>query len=100
MRNLLVPFILIGVLGVAGPAMARDVHLHKYSMDEMKTACTKAGGKFSQGGGLYGCGTDCHGGPGTACIVTCKEGGKRCIAQDMGGKRPRNLEQALGAAKH
>jgi hypothetical protein len=97
-RHFLVPFILIGVVGLAGAAAARDVHTQKYSMDELKSACEKAGGKFSQGGGLYGCGTDCHGGPGTACIVTCGEG-KRCTAQLMGGRRFRNLAQALGAAK-
>ena len=99
MRKLFVPFILIGVLGLAGAAAARDVHVKKYSMDELKSACEKANGKFSQGGGLYGCGTDCHGNPGTACIVTCREG-KRCIAQLMGGKRFRNLAQALGEPKH
>ena len=99
MRNLLVPIVLIGVLGLAGAAAARDVHTQKYSMDELKSACDKAGGKFSQGEGLYGCGTDCHGGPGTDCIVTCQEG-KRCIAQLMGGRRFRNLAQALGVPKH
>jgi hypothetical protein len=95
-RNVTLAVILIGVFGFSGLALANDITLPKYSADAVKAACDKAGGSFSQGATRYGCGTDCHGGHGTDCLVDCKAG-QRCVAQVIGGRRPRNLENALMA---
>lgn len=95
MRHLFTPFILIASLAAAAPAFAADVNLHKHGADEIKSVCAEAGGSFSQGADSYGCGTDCHGKPGTACTVFCKAD-QNCIAQVLGGRRPRNV---LGALK-
>ena len=79
---------------LGGPSFARDITLHKTSADEMKAACTKAGGRFSQGPHSYDCGTDCKGGPGTDCIVHCTDD-QKCTAQVLGGRRPRSVAEAL-----
>jgi hypothetical protein len=86
--------ILIGAVALGGPSRARDITLHKLSVDEMKGACEKAGGRFSQDPGGYGCSTNCTGGIGSDCIVTCKPDGK-CIAQVIGGRRPHTVAEAL-----
>lgn len=96
LRYLTALIALSGTLALCGPALARDIHLQKTSADALKQTCEKVGGHFSQGPERYGCGTDCHGGSGTSCIVTC-EADRRCIAQVMGGRRPRTIEQALKA---
>jgi hypothetical protein len=96
LRHLTVALVLIGTLGLSGPSLARDLYLGKHTPDELKTVCAKAGGRFSQDSGGYGCGTDCHGSPGTDCTVYCKAG-KRCVAQVIGGRRPRQVESALKA---
>ena len=93
-RNLAVTLVLMSAIGFAIAASARDINLQKFSADEVKSACTKAGGSFSEYSGGYGCGTDCHGKPGTACLVDCKTG-ERCVAQVIGGRRPKNLLSAL-----
>ena len=86
--------VLAGLVTLIEPASARDMSLGKHSADELKAACGKIGGSFSQGKERYGCGTDCHGAPGTDCIVTCEASGK-CIAQVVGARRPRTIESAL-----
>lgn len=88
---------LLAALSAAAPAFARDMTLPKTSADELKAACAKAGGKFSQGASIYGCGTDCNGKPGTDCTVDCVEG-KRCTTQVVGGRRPRSVAEALTKA--
>jgi hypothetical protein len=94
------PLILITTLGLSSPSLARDLYLPKHTVDEMKSVCDKLGGKFTQDSSGYECGTDCHGKPGTACTVFCKAD-KRCVAQVMGGRRPRTVESALQApARH
>jgi hypothetical protein len=85
---------LIGVLGVSAPSLARDITLRKHTADELKSACEKAGGKFSQDDKGYGCGTDCLGKPGTDCTVFCPSG-ERCVVQVVGGRRPHNVAEAL-----
>ncbi len=100
MRHLTALLVVSGTLVLCGPALARNIHLKKLNAADLKQACEKAGGRFSEGPKRYGCGTDCHGGPGTDCIVTC-EPGRRCVAQVMGGRRARTVEQALQArARH
>lgn len=94
MRNLTVPLILIGALGLSSASLARDVSLRKYTADEIKSTCEKAGGKFSQDAKGYGCGTDCHGGHGTDCTVFCPTG-EKCVAQVIGARRPRHVLDAL-----
>lgn len=89
-----VAVIVAGLVSVIAPASARDMSLGKHSADELKAACAKIGGSFSQGKERYGCGTDCHGAPGTDCIVTC-EASQKCTAQVIGARRPRNIESAL-----
>jgi hypothetical protein len=87
--------ILIGALGLSGPSLANDITLQKASVEEIKSACAKAGGSFSQDAGGYGCGTDCRGHDGTACIVNCKPD-QKCVAQvSGGGRRPHTIAQAL-----
>jgi len=86
---------LIGALGVSGPAAARPIHLSKQTVEQIKSACEKVGGKFSQDSNGYGCGTNCHGGTGTACIVFCTADAG-CTAQVSGGGRtPHSVESAL-----
>jgi hypothetical protein len=86
--------ILIGALALSSPSQARDITLHKMSVEQIKSACEKAGGSFSQDKGGYGCGTNCLGGPGTDCIVNCKTD-QKCVAQVIGGRRPHNVVEAL-----
>jgi len=99
-RDFIASLIISGVLGfsvpASVPALAADVHLPKQTVEEMKSICTKAGGKFSQDANGYECGTDCHGGPGTDCVVFCKTG-EKCIAQVIGARRPKNALSALQA---
>jgi hypothetical protein len=85
---------LLAAFAAAAPAHARDMTLPKATADELKAACAKAGGKFSQGGKIYGCGTDCNGKPGTDCTVDCVEG-QRCTTQVIGGRRPHSVAEAL-----
>ena len=94
MRHFIVPFILIGVLGFGKPALARDINLRKHSEAEIKSACEKAGGKFSKDARGYGCGTNCHGSRGTDCTVFCPTG-EKCVAQVIGARRPRHVLDAL-----
>lgn len=96
MRKLTAPLILIGALAFSGPALARDIYLHKHTADEIKSICAKVGGNFTQDSSGYDCATDCHGKPGTACNVYCQSG-KRCVAQVSGGHRPHNIMSALKA---
>lgn len=96
MRNLIVRIIVICAIGLsAGSSLANDVALHKHTAEEVKSACDKAGGKFSQDpGGMYGCGTNCHGGPGTDCTIGCTKD-QICTGQVLGGRRPTNLLNTL-----
>jgi hypothetical protein len=86
--------ILTSVLTLSGAAIARDLTLPKTSAEAIKSACDKAGGKFSQDARSYDCGTDCHGGSGTDCVVHC-EAGQKCTAQVIGGRRPHSVAEAL-----
>ena len=94
-RYLTLPFILTSLFALSGPCIAGDVPMHKHTADELKGVCTKVGGSFSQDAAHYGCGTDCHGAQGTDCIVSCTISDQMCIAQVIGGRRPRTLEAAL-----
>lgn len=94
MRSLTIPLVLIAVLGLGGVCSASDVNLPKHTPDELKAICAKAGGKFSQDSGGYGCGTDCRGGAGTDCTVFCKPD-QKCVAQVIGSRRPRHAFDAL-----
>ena len=96
MRKLTALLVLSGTLAFCGPALARDIHLRqKMSAADLKQVCEKVGGHFSQGEKRYDCGTNCKGGIGTDCIVSCAADTQRCIAQVIGGRRPHNAEQAL-----
>jgi hypothetical protein len=83
-----------GALVLSGAASARDLRLPKMDAAALKSVCDKAGGKFSLGPRGVGCGTNCHGGPGTDCIVHCVTG-ERCTAQVIGSRRPRSVADAL-----
>jgi hypothetical protein len=65
--------------------------MHNHSAEEIKSACDKAGGAFSQDAGGYGCSSDCHGGHsgphGADCVVACKTD-KSCAGQVPGRKGP------------
>lgn len=94
MRNLSVALLLTVLC--ASPSLAGEVNLHKHSVDELKSACEKTGGSFSQDSGGYGCGTDCKGAAGTDCTVFC-DTKQNCTAQVIGGRRPRSIADALQA---
>jgi len=93
-RVFVAPLALIAALCLSAPCFAADVNLQKQTPEQLKSACDQAGGKFSQDTRGYGCGTDCAGGQGTACTVFC-EPDKKCVAQVMGGRRPRTIPDAL-----
>jgi hypothetical protein len=95
-RNLTAPLTLIGAFAVSGSVLANEVSLQKHTAEEIKTVCEKVGGKFSQDAAGYDCGTDCHGGPGTDCVVGCKTD-QPCFAQVIGSKRPTTVINALQA---
>lgn len=94
MRHLPLLLILTGAFALSGAALAGEVNLPKTNVDQIKSACTKAGGKFSQDDKGYGCGTDCRGGPSTDCTVYCTAD-QKCTAQVIGARRPRNVADAL-----
>ena len=98
MRNLTIAFILIAAISFGvGSSLARELALHKHTAEELKSACEKVGGKFSQDpSGMYGCGTDCHGEPGTDCTVGCTKD-QICTGQVIGSRRPTNLLNTLRA---
>ena len=96
MRTFTAIFILIGILGLGGPAWARDIYFPKQTAEALKAVCDKVGGRFSQDTSGYECGTDCHGKPGTDCTVFCKPE-QKCAVQVIGGRRPKNVESALQA---
>src|SRR4051794_35235681 len=56
----------------AAPAASTEVKMGKHTSSEIKNACDKAGGTYTEDPGGYGCATNCHGGPGGACVVGCK----------------------------
>jgi hypothetical protein len=85
---------LVLFLAPGTPSLASDVTLPKMTPEQLKAACDKAGGKFSPGTPIYGCGTDCQGKPGTDCIVSCSAG-QKCTAQVVGGRRARSVADAL-----
>jgi hypothetical protein len=93
-RHVFALLVLTGALAIGGVASARDINLHKHTADELKAACTKAGGSYSESSGTYGCGTDCHGGPGTDCTVFCRTD-QNCYAQLIGARRAHDLLDAL-----
>lgn len=90
----LASFIAFGLSTVS--SSARDISLHKHSVDELKSVCSKVGGSFSQDSNGYACGTNCHGGPGTDCVVDCKND-QNCVAQVIGARRPSTIAGALQA---
>jgi len=87
-----------GICVIGSAAMAGDLHLPKTSAAELKQVCEKVGGSYSEGGGRYGCATDCKGAKGTDCIVSC-EPDKKCDAQVFGGRRIHTVAQALQPGK-
>jgi hypothetical protein len=95
-RNLFLPLILIGAFGFSVSCLASEVSIHKHTAEELKSICDKVGGKFSQDTSGHYCGTDCHGGPGTDCVVGCKID-QPCFAQVIGSRRPTTLLNALQA---
>ena len=76
-------------------SLASETSMHKYSAEELKSVCDKAGGSYSQDAGGYGCGTNCQGKPGTDCVVACKNNDRNCFAQVPGRARPMSLPNAL-----
>ena len=94
MRTITALLVLTGALALSGAALARDITLAKTGVDELKSACAKAAGKFSQDAKGYGCGTNCLGGPGTDCIVHCVTN-EKCSAQVIGARHPRSVAEAL-----
>src|SRR5262245_62730609 len=72
--------VLIGGFGLSfGSSLVSETTMHKYTAEELKSVCEKAGGSFSQDAGGYGCATNCQGKPGTDCIVSCKNNEKNCF---------------------
>ena len=96
MRHFIIPVILIGAFGLGGPSLARESTLGKGTLEEIKAVCDKVGGKLSQDANGFGCGTDCHGHPGTDCTLYCRTD-QKCVAQTMGARRATSFESALKA---
>jgi hypothetical protein len=94
MRSLIALLILFSTLALGSSCLAVEVALRKHTVEEVKSACDQVGGRFSQDAGGYECGTNCHGGPGTDCIVNCKAT-QPCFAQVIGNRRPTTLLNAL-----
>src|SRR5215470_9154394 len=94
MQSLTIPFMLIVMFGLGFPALASEVSVRKHTAEEVKSVCDKVGGKFSQDATGHYCGTNCHGGPGTDCVVGCKTS-QPCVAQVIGARRPTTLVNAL-----
>ena len=94
MRHLTSFLLLACVLALSGAALAEESTLPKTSAEQLKDACAKAGGKFSQDAKSIGCGTNCQGGPGTDCTVYCPTD-QKCTAQVIGARRPRSVAEAL-----
>jgi hypothetical protein len=93
-RHLTTLLILTGAVAFSGATLAKDLTLPKTSAEQLKSACDSAGGKFSQDAKGIGCGTNCHGGPGTDCTVYCPVE-QKCDAQVIGARRPRSVAEAL-----
>lgn len=93
MRSTTALLILCALLALA-PAQARDITFPKMSADQLKAACDKAGGKYSEDATGIGCGTDCQGKPGTDCTVFCPAN-EKCTAQVIGARQPHNVADAL-----
>ena len=94
MRHLTSFLLLACVLALSGAARAEESTLPKTSAEQLKDACAKASGKFSQDAKSIGCGTNCQGGPGTDCTVYCPTD-QKCTAQVIGARRPRSVAEAL-----
>src|ERR1041384_1724590 len=77
-RHFIIPVILIGAFGLGGPSLARESTLGKGTLEEIKAVCDKVGGKLSQDANGFGCGTDCHGHPGTDCTLYCRTD-QKCV---------------------
>ena len=86
----------IGAVGLGGPGPARESRLGKSTLADIKAVCDKVGGKLSQDARGFGCGTDCHGHPGTDCTLYCKTD-EKCVAQTMSSRRATSFENALKA---
>ncbi len=94
MRHLTSFLILTCVLALSGATLAEESTLPKTNAEQLKSACDKAGGKFSQDTKSIGCGTNCQGGPGTDCTVYCPID-QKCTAQVIGARRPHSVAEAL-----
>jgi hypothetical protein len=91
-QHLMSFLILTGAL--SGAALAEETTLPRTNAEQLKSACTSAGGKFAQDAKGIGCGTNCQGGPGTDCTVYCPTD-QKCTAQVIGARRPRSVAEAL-----
>jgi len=93
-RHLISLLILTGAFAHSGTALAEETTLPRTNAEQLQSACTKAGGKFSQDAKGIECGTNCQGGPGTDCTVYCPTD-QKCTAQVIGARRPRSVAEAL-----
>jgi hypothetical protein len=73
----------LGLFISAHVAAAKEVAVGgTHSESQVKKDCGNAGGDFSSYGGIYGCSTNCHGGAGSDCAVSCSKG--KCTGQVPG----------------
>jgi len=93
-RHLIFLLILTGAFAHSRTALAEEFTLPKTNLEQLKSACNGAGGKFSQDAKGIECGTNCQGGPGTDCTVYCPTD-QKCTAQVIGARRPRSVAEAL-----
>jgi len=62
------------MFGIEPSLATKLVPMQNHTSDEIKSACGKAGGDYTETpDGGYGCSTNCHGGSGGDCIVACKK---------------------------
>ena len=95
MRSVAVPLILIGALASTSRLTLEMYPSVSTPPRRSKASARKSAGDSQDATGHY-CSTDCHGGPGTDCVVGCKTG-LPCVAQVIGSRRPTNLANALQA---
>jgi hypothetical protein len=88
-RGLIVSVIALGalLLGAEPSLAAKKLQIGTHTAEELRNVCYQTGGAFSQDSTGYRCQTNCRGGPGTQCVIACKND-NTCSAQMPGRSRP------------
>ena len=93
MRHLISFLILTGALAHSGAALAEESTLPKTNAEQLKDACNKAGGKFSQDAKSIGVVPTARAAPAPIARSTARS--TKCTAQVIGARRPHSVAEAL-----